>query len=93
MFDAADGGPGATPSVVLSYALWQRRFGGEFSVIGRTLTMSGQPRTVIGVMPAWFRFPTPSADYWVPVDRQRMNLPRAAHPFGVVARLKPGVHI
>jgi putative ABC transport system permease protein len=93
VFDAADGKPNANPSVVLSYPLWQRRFGGDRSVIGRTLTMSGQTRTVIGVMPAWFRFPSPAAQYWAPVDQQRMNSPRSIHPFGVVARLKPGVRI
>jgi putative ABC transport system permease protein len=57
--------PGATPVVVLSYATWQNRFGGDPQIAGRTLTLDGKPYTVIGVMPP--RFKLWAADLWVPV--------------------------
>jgi predicted permease len=67
-----DQAAGANPVAVLSYNLWQRRFGGEFSVIGQTITVKDQPLTVIGVAPAKFfgeavgRAP----DVWTPLTMQ-----------------------
>ncbi|MCP4659166.1 MAG: ABC transporter permease [bacterium] len=55
------------PVVVLSHGLWQRRFGGEPEIVGRTIQLDGIPRTVIGVMPAGFRFPYPEIELWVPL--------------------------
>jgi putative ABC transport system permease protein len=92
-FQEDDGKADAPPAVVLSYPFWQRRFGGQWSVIGKTVTMSGGARTVIGVMPSWFRFPNPDSQYWIPLDAQRLSLPRSAHPFGVLARLKPAATV
>lgn len=57
--------------VVLSYDLWQRRFGGESSVVGRILDLDGTPREVIGVMPRGFAFPpfwATDSEMWVPLD-------------------------
>jgi hypothetical protein len=56
-FGDGDGVQGAEPVVMLSHALWTRRFGGDSSVIGRGINVSGRLRTVIGVMPAAVRFP------------------------------------
>jgi putative ABC transport system permease protein len=86
--------PGAQLVVVLSHGLWQRRFGGDASIIGRTLTLSDRGYTVIGVMPPDFRFPS-RAEIWVPagpVSAQENWHSRGRHPgLFAVARLKPGV--
>ena len=55
-FSQADDTPGSPETVILTYAYWQRRFGGDPSVVGRTLTVDAEPHTVIGVMPAGFDF-------------------------------------
>lgn len=84
----AAGGPF---SVVLSHDYWQRRFGGDELVIGRTLTINSRQAEIVGVMPRGFRVADTAADIFVPnaVDRGALTLP----PFFLegVARLKPGV--
>jgi putative ABC transport system permease protein len=60
--------PGAAPSVVISWGLWQRQFGGAADVIGWRLVLDGAPMTVIGVMPRDFWFPTPTTELWRPLD-------------------------
>jgi putative ABC transport system permease protein len=84
---------GAAPVVLLSHALWQRRFGGDPSIIGRTLLLSGQSRTVIGVMPPVARglLPLEQADVWTPLainEQDKDNL--RDRDFNVIGRLKPG---
>jgi putative ABC transport system permease protein len=86
--------PGGPPVVVLSYALWQRRFGGQASIVNQPITLNGKSWTVIGVMPEGFQYPN-RAEMWVPVG-QRSADPgweqRGNHPgLYAVARLKPGV--
>jgi len=88
--------PGGAQVVVLSDALWNRRFGGDPSVIDQTITLSSKPYTVIGVMPPDFLFPS-RAEFWVPVGHNYSNpgwQERGNHPglYGV-ARLKDGVTI
>src|SRR5262252_3653782 len=85
--------PGGAPVAVLSYALWQRRFGGQENIINQTLTFNGKSYTVIGVMPQDFQYPS-RADMWVPVGQLSGDpswQQRGNHPglYGV-ARLKPG---
>ncbi|HKO61518.1 MAG TPA: ABC transporter permease, partial [Pyrinomonadaceae bacterium] len=78
--------------VMLSHRLWQRRFGGDPNIVGKALTMSGQSVTVVGVMPAHFRFYTPEDELWVPIAfSQEEQQNRFSHFLDVVARLKPGV--
>jgi putative ABC transport system permease protein len=82
--------------VVLSHALWMERFAGDRSAVGRTLTMSGEPYTVVGVMPDGFSDPLARlVDAWVPIDLRRAQSPTAAgnHYLSVVARLRSGVPI
>jgi len=55
-FSQADDTPGSAETVMLTYGYWQRRFGGDRSILGRSLTIDSKPRTVIGVMPEGFRF-------------------------------------
>jgi putative ABC transport system permease protein len=56
---------------LISYGLWQRRFGGDQSIVGRPVTLNGQATTVIGVMPADFDFFNKKADVWVPMGLDR----------------------
>jgi predicted permease len=78
---------------VISYRLWQRRFGGAPDVVGRTLSINDQPYDVIGVMPASFYFmPSREIDVWMPTSFpawMRRNF--TWHDAHIVARLKPGV--
>jgi putative ABC transport system permease protein len=79
---------------IISHSLWQRRFAGERTVLGRLLVLDGESRTVIGVMPRQFRFPTGREDYWTPVSFTPKDLAnRGQHYLTVVARLKPGVSV
>jgi putative ABC transport system permease protein len=57
-------GPGDERVVILSDGLWQSQFGGDAAVLGRTLVLNGEPHTVIGVMPASFRFPNRGVQLW-----------------------------
>jgi putative ABC transport system permease protein len=79
---------------LLSHELWQRRFGGDRSIIGQSLTLAGEPYTVIGVMPPGTVSPdgARARDLWLPLafDSEEMRL-RHAHNYWVYARLKPGV--
>src|SRR6266550_2532737 len=86
--------PGGTPVVLLSYGLWQRRFGGQSSILNQVLTFNGKSYTVIGVMPQGFQYPG-RVEMWVPLGQLSTELrlyERLNHPglYGV-ARLKPGV--
>jgi putative ABC transport system permease protein len=56
-FTAADASPGAVAVALLSHELWIKRFGGDASIVGRTVRVSGDPVTVVGVTPPTFRFP------------------------------------
>src|ERR1700677_403497 len=57
--------PGATPVALLSYGLWERRYGKDPAVVGRSVRLDDIPTTIIGVMPSGFTFPGPS-DLWTP---------------------------
>jgi putative ABC transport system permease protein len=82
------------PVVLLSYKLWQRRYGGDAGVIGRSIAMNGAQVTVIGVMPASFAYPRRAIKYWVPANFTPADLAnRGSHFLGTVARLKPGVSL
>jgi len=86
--------PGGTPVVVLSYGLWQRRFGGQTSILNQAITFNGKSYTVIGVMPESYAYPS-RVEMWVPVGQLSDQVSwqsRGNHPglYGV-ARLKPGV--
>jgi predicted permease len=85
--------PGNGSSLLLSYGLWLRRFGGDPNVIGRRVNVDGTPFTVLGVMPANFHFPTSAAEFWTPLTIDRANTPAMwAWPGGWwVARLRPGL--
>jgi predicted permease len=90
----ADDREGARGVVVLSHALWTRRFGANAAVVGQLAQIDGQPREVIGVMPAGFQFPLGS-ELWVPFNftAKDIQTQRGAHYIDVIARLKPGTSV
>jgi predicted permease len=83
---------GGAPVVILSDSLWRRRFGGDPQVIGRSIVVERQSRTVVGIMPSGFRFPEDS-DLWLPlilnVAEELGGQPQVG--LNVLARLKPSV--
>ena len=86
--------PGGAPVVVLSHGLWQRRFGGQTSILGQAITLNNKSYTVIGIMPESYLYPS-RVEMWVPVGQLSDQVSwqsRGNHPglYGV-ARLKPGV--
>jgi len=85
--------PGAPAVALISYALWQRDFGGAPSTIGRTLVYEGKPYTVIGIAPALFQLDG-EADVFTPLEQRQTADPRmqnrAARFLRVTARLRPG---
>jgi putative ABC transport system permease protein len=85
---------GAPRVCVISYSLWHRRFGSDQKVLGRAVTLNGEPYAVVGVLPAGYRFGTPT-DVFVPIglgETGEMMAPRDNHPgIYAVARLKEGV--
>ena len=90
-FRADEDTPGRNNVIVLSHTMWQQRFGGDPGVLGRSVTLSGTPVTVIGVMPPEFYFPSRAAEFWQPVAFDPASATRGGHFIGVLARLKPGV--
>ena len=84
---------GGTPVALLSYGLWQRRFGGSADIIGKTVNLDLQPYTVVGILPSGFQILQP-ADVYLPFTPWAKTLPadRNWHP-GIIplARLKQGV--
>ncbi len=91
-FSPDDDQPGAAETVILSDGYWQRRFGGDRGVIGRTITVDGRPREVIGVMPPRFNVRELPMDLILP-ERIDMARPPANFCCIGVARLKPGVTV
>ena len=85
--------PGASRVVLISNGIWQRRFGGEPSAIGKNLYLDRVPHRIIGVMPRGFAFPDRS-EVWVPIafTAQRLAV-RDSHYLRVFARLKDGVSV
>ena len=91
-FNEADGKAGAEPVVLLGNKVWQGRYGGDPGVVGRAVRVNGKPATIVGIMPANFRFPY-NEDYWMPLVpdeelEERSN--RRVILFGLV---KPGTTV
>ena len=102
-FVDSDGQAGRT--VIIGYGLWQRRFGGGSDVLGRAISVNGDPATIVGVMPAWFRFPAggelptgfgyaPLPEIWsLDVLSPDVRRNRGGKSFALVGRLKTGVSL
>jgi putative ABC transport system permease protein len=85
----ADMQEGAEPAIVISHAFWQRRFGGDMSVVNSRITLNGKPATIVGIMPAGFAYPADS-EAWAAMPLEA-NQPRDNRFVEVVTRLKPEV--
>jgi putative ABC transport system permease protein len=92
-FREGDDRPGADPVLLLGHELWQERYGGSQEVVGKTIRVNGQPRTVAGVMPPRFAFPIREA-LWIPLVVDPLATERGKGPsHQVIARLKPVVSL
>ena len=92
-FSEADDQPRVAPVAVIGEDFWRTRFGGDPAVVGRKLEVNGVLRTVVGVMPHTFRFPSAATALWIPLNIDPANPPAAAFAYGGVARLRPGVSL
>ncbi|HWO00683.1 MAG TPA: ABC transporter permease, partial [Blastocatellia bacterium] len=89
-FTADEDQPDHDLVVILSYGLWQRRFGADPKILGKTLSLNNRSRVVIGVMPPGFQFPE-VADAWGPLALTPKSFTRTDHGLEAIARMKPGV--
>jgi putative ABC transport system permease protein len=95
-FAADEDNPGRDQEVVLSYRIWQRRFGGDPGILGRIIKLNGKPYAIIGVMPKSFRFApfwATKAELWAPMAFGDRAASRTGNSLRVFARLRPGVTI
>jgi predicted permease len=93
-FNAAEDRPGANATVVLTWGLWKRRFGGDPGVVGRNILIDAKSYTVVGILPAWFTWPDSKVELWTPLYHEKSQAVMRmfdAHGFDVVGRLRPGV--
>ena len=97
-FTAADNKPGAERVIILGYEIWKRDFNGDPNVVGQNVRVNSKPATIIGVMPANFKFPN-LEELWTPLYNQFPPIPRGQLVIGannaapsVMGRLKPGVY-
>ncbi len=87
--EPADLRENAGHAVVVSASLWRSQFGSRTDIVGQPLEVQGRTRTVVGVMPAGFAFPS-SAELWLPFETSSTMAPRDAHWLPAIARLAPG---
>jgi predicted permease len=92
-FTPADDSPGSPRTALLTYGYWQRRYGGDASIVGRDITLEGQPRQIIGIMPRDFRFLDRDVQVLFPIQLNRADLFLGQFIYGFIARLKPGVTV
>src|ERR1043165_4180602 len=81
---------------ILTHAFWQRHFAGDRNIVGRFLTIDGEPFTIIGVLPASFRFTrvlNAELEFWMPISFTPQQLAREDRSITVYGRLKPGVSL
>jgi putative ABC transport system permease protein len=83
---------GAPGTIILGYGIWETRFAGDSTVVGRSISINGAPHTVVGVMPKGFMFPE-LEQAWVPIAPILDGRPRDWREVSIVARLKPGVDL
>lgn len=90
-FTRKDDSPGSPQTMMLAYGYWQRRFGGDPSVIGRRITIDGSARELIGIMPQSFRFMNRNPAVILPFQLNRNDAFIGNFSYQSIARLKPGV--
>jgi predicted permease len=96
LFLASDDRRETNATVVLTWGLWKRRYGGDPELVGKTILLDARPYTVLGVLPEWFNYPNSKVQLWTPIYHERSPVIMAmltAHNLDAVGRLKPGVTI
>ncbi len=94
IFTEEEDKPGANRVALVSYGLWQRRFGGDPALVGKEILLDGRKYNVLGVMPSGFQFLAKEVGIWTPAAFSPEELAnRGGHYLTVVARLKPGISI
>jgi predicted permease len=96
LFTASDDRYGANETTVLTWGLWKRRFGGDPKIVGHTILLDSKPFTVIGILPAWFAYPSPRTQLWTLVYPQatpQMMASHDSHNFNVIGKMKSGVSL
>ena len=101
LFTAEEDRPGKIDTAILSYGLWKQAFGGDPGIVGRTITLSGKPRTVVGILPRQFQLSHEVIPVIGGIDKAQIFLPLpmdakeeldyGPEDYNVLARLKPGV--
>lgn len=95
-FVSTDDTDAASPTVILSWSFFKRRFNADSSIVGKTIRLNTQPYTIVGVLPKWFTYPDPKIQLWVPYHK---GIPAVilrshySHTSNVIARLRPGVSL
>ncbi len=95
-FTEAEDQPKGEPVVMLTWSLFQRRFAGDPSIIGKQIHLDTIPTTVVGVLPSWFTYPDARIQFWMPYAQtftEEQYAIHDGHQSQVVARLKPGVSV
>jgi len=82
----------ASPVVLIGYEVWEKHFGGDRNVIGKTIRLNGKQTTIVGVMPCGWRFPELS-DLWTPLQIDPAHYSRADHNLGGFGKLRAGVSL
>ena len=91
LFTPRDDSPGSPLTAILSYGYWKNRFGGDSSILGRTIMADSQPREVIGVLPRDFRFLDFDPSLFVPLRLDRSQVRLGNFSFMGIARLRAGI--
>jgi putative ABC transport system permease protein len=94
VFTEAEDVPGAARVAVIGYGLWQRQFAGDRSIVGRQVSLNGEPYTIVGVMPSTFHFApfwATRAELWAPLAIDKSVANRSGNSLRVFGRLRPGV--
>jgi predicted permease len=95
-FSSAEDQPEASHVVMISWSLFQRRFSGDASILGKQIHLDATPYSIIGVLPSWFTYPDAKIQLWVPYAQTFSSEAYAKHDYHqshVVARLRPGVSV
>jgi predicted permease len=95
VFIESDDRAGASATALITWGLWKRRYGADPGIVGRKILLDSKPYTVIGVLPSWFSYPSPTVQLWTPIRHEEtgqwFTSSHWSHYLQVVGRLKPGV--
>ena len=85
--------PGGAPVAMIGYTLWQQRYGGDPSLVGRSVNIDSTTYTIVAVLPRGFYYPNPDTQVYFPLIQGKNETARGSRFLRVTARLKPGVSI